>query len=133
MAGGALIMAKLDPDILGTRSEWELARLVEDLVVQEEGYELYANGDIIVNYYAHTYILRDVARMLPLAALVIFTILYFCFRSHWGIVIPLLAVLVSPHLVFGAHRPVGISVDNGLHHHPGNPGIHGQRQWDPYP
>ena len=92
---GALIMAKLDPDILGTRSEWELARLVEDLVVQEEGYELYANGDIIVNYYAHTYILRDVARMLPLAALVIFTILYFCFRSHWGIVIPLLAVLVS--------------------------------------
>lgn len=92
---GALIIAKLDPDILGTEGEWELARRVEDLIAQEKDHELYANGDILVNYYANTYILRDVARMLPLAALVIFAILYLCFRSRWGIVLPLLAVLVS--------------------------------------
>ncbi|NLN17056.1 MAG: RND family transporter [Firmicutes bacterium] len=92
---GALIIAKLDPDILGTKGEWELARRVEDLLAREKDYELYANGDIVVNYYANTYILNDVARMLPLAALVIFTILYLCFRSHWGIIIPLLTVLVS--------------------------------------
>ena len=46
---GALIIAKLDPDILGTKGEWELARRVEDLLAREKDYELYANGDIVVS------------------------------------------------------------------------------------
>lgn len=88
----ALIMAKLLP----VREQAQLIDEVEALLAEMEGPEkIYLSGTPAIIEIVQDWIKKDLLWLLPLVVLLIILVLFFSFRTWYGIVFPLLSVVIS--------------------------------------
>lgn len=88
----ALIMAKLLPE----RDQPRLIKDVEALCRESEGPEkIYLSGTPAIIEIVQDWIKMDLVRLLPLVVLLITLVLFISFRTWYGVVFPLLSVVIS--------------------------------------
>lgn len=88
----ALIMAKLLP----VRNQPQLIKEVEALCKEAEGPEkIYLSGTPAIIEIVQDCIRKDLVRLLPLVVLLVTLVLFISFRTWYGVIFPLLSVVIS--------------------------------------
>jgi len=92
-------------------STHDLVREIEGIVRQEQGDDrAYIVGESYIGYYARQGMQRDLRILSPLVVFMVLLTLYLSFRTRWGVLLPILTVLISLTWTVGLMAMLGYSL-----------------------
>ncbi|MEP0176460.1 MAG: efflux RND transporter permease subunit [Paraglaciecola sp.] len=111
-----IVVAELLDETESSNTYHNIKKLLDDAPLGN-GNKLFIAGEGAVSGYLSTYIDNDAKKLNPLAAVIITIILFICFRTLRGIILPNLIVILTAGSTLGAMALFGVDfyvITNGL-------------------